>query len=132
MIFLNYKYINAVHTKSLEQFVESRPDLQRRLLKMLDSWIVMTDEQIARHCLQISPNLDSLETTSLNFGRVKQKVIKKVASRLAARDRFNLCDDMTVCRNLYFDKFHSYLNNVVLEFVAQVLGLLWREYCVDR
>ena len=83
----------------------------------------MSDEQIAHHCHQICPSLDSLELESptVNFGRVKQKVIKKLASRLAAKDRFDLCDDMTVCGNLYFDKFYSYLNSVVLDFVTQVL-----------
>ena len=95
--------------------------MQRRLLKLLDKWIAMTDEEIVQDCRKIS-KLESafVEESTLRFEKVEHKVIKKLASRLASPDRFDLEGDMSVCANLYREKFDSYLTFSALELQTKV------------
>ena len=115
------------HTiKSLEYFVANDSSTQRRLLKMLDKWIVMRDEDIVEECKKIS-QLDSISsrseiksiTQTFRFERVEQKVVKKVAARLASK--YNLESDLSVCGNLYHDKIETYLTFSALELRAKVV-----------
>ena len=95
--------------------------MQRRLLKLLDKWISMSDQEIARDCRKIAVDLDYVKQSEKNFGKVKQKMIRKLASRLAAEDRFDLDGDMDVCNNLFHEKFQTYLAFTALELRAKVV-----------
>ena len=112
--------------QNLEYFVESDPGMQRRLLKLLDKWISMSDREIAQDCRKIAVDLDYVKQSEKNFGKVKQKMIRKLASRLAAEDRFDLDGDMDVCINLYHEKFQNYLVFTALELRAKVVLVILR------
>ena len=96
-------------------------EMQRRLLTLLDKWVAMSDEEIAEDCRRISKlAVDPRDECPLHYHKMEQKVIKKLASRLAAADRFNLAHDMTVCGNLYYEKVTSYLVFAAQELQSKV------------
>ena len=86
----------------------------------------MSDHEIAQDCRKIAVDLDYVKQSEKNFGKVKQKMMRKLASRLAAEDRFNLDGDMDVCINLYHEKFQNYLAFTALELRAKVVLVILR------
>ena len=101
--------------------------MQRRLLKLLDKWVAMTDADIAEDCRRLSKlDVDPRAQSQPRFTKMSQKSVKKLESRLA--ERFNLADDMDVCGNLYLEKISTYLTFSALELQSEVAFCL---RCLD-